>query len=142
MLSWRIEEDKYVNKKINEYLNKIPALARIFISEKQMNKNINYISDKARLEYRRDKLDSMLNEVKEERERINDLVNDLNIKFDDYLHKQQNIISKNIKPFEIKVKPYNNSSKITLEQLEVVTIQCEPLKLSFIQEKVGGIDNE
>ncbi len=140
MLNWRIEEDKYVNEKINEYLNKIPALARIFISEKQMNKNINYISDKARLEYRRNKLDSMLNELKKERERINDLVDDLNIKFDEYLHKQQDIISKNIKPFKIEVKPYDNPKEVTLERLEVVTIQCEPLKLSFIQEKLGEND--
>lgn len=140
MLNWRIEEDKYVNKRISEYLNKIPALARIFISEKQMNKNINYISDKARLEYRKNKLDSMLNEVKKERERINDLVDDLNIKFDEYLYKQQDIISKNIKPFKIELKPYDNPKEVTLVRLEVVTIQCEPLKLSFIQEKVDEND--
>lgn len=137
MLNWEIEEDKYVNKRISEYLNKIPALARIFISEKQMGKNINYISDKARLKYRRNKLDSMLNEVKKERERINDLVDDLNIKFDEYLNKQQDIISKNIKPFKIEAKPYDGPKEVTLERLEVVTITSDPLKLSFIQEKVG-----
>ena len=38
----------------------------------------------------------------------------------------------------MELKPYDNYKEPTLSQLEVVTIQCEPLKLSFIQEKLGG----
>ena len=136
MLNWRLEERKYIAEKIDEYYKSISGLQRIFISEKQMNKNINYITEQAKLEYRSKKLDGYLDEVKEERKKIDKLVDDLNNKFDDYISKQKHIISKNIKPFQIEVKPYDNLTEPTLSQLEVVNIYCEPFKIAFIQEKI------
>lgn len=136
MLNWRIEEKEYVDKKIHDYLDKMSALARIFISEKQMNKNLNYISDQARLEYRRNKLDSFLDEVQKERDRINNLVDDLNNKFNDYINNQQHSISKNIKPFRVEAKPYDGYSEPTLSKLEVVSIKTEPFELAFVQERI------
>ena len=70
MLNWRLEEKEYVSNKVDEYLKNIPSLSRIFISEKQMNKNIKYITEQATLEYRSQKLDAFLDDVKEERKRI------------------------------------------------------------------------
>lgn len=136
MLNWRLEEREYINKKIDEYLQNIPALSRIFMSDKQLNKNINYITEQAKLEYRSQKLDSHLEDVKEERKRINNLINDINDAFNDYLEEQKHLISKNIKPFEMELKPYDNLSEPTLSQLEVVTIHCKPFKIAFIQEKI------
>ena len=136
MLNWRLEEREYVSNKVDEYLKNIPSLSRIFMSDKQLNKNINYITEQAKLEYRSKKLDGYLDDVKEERKRIDKLVDDLNNKFDDYMSKQKHIISKNIKPFKIEAKPYDNFSEPILSQVEIITIHCEPLKLSFIQENI------
>ena len=136
MLNWRLEEREYISNKVDEYLKNIPSLTRIFMSNKQLNKNIRYLTEQAKLEYRSQKLDGFLDEVKEERKRIDKLVNDLNNKFDDYMSKQKHIISKNIKPFQIEAKPYDNFSEPILSQLEIITINCEPLKLSFIQENI------
>ena len=61
MLNWRLEEREYVGKKIEEYYKSITALQRIFISEKQMNKNINYITEQAELSYRERKLNDYIN---------------------------------------------------------------------------------
>ena len=80
MLNWRLEEREYVSNKVDEYLKNIPSLSRIFMSDKQLNKNI--------------------------------------------------------KPFQIEAKPYDNFSDPTLSQVEIITIHCEPLKLSFIQENI------
>lgn len=49
------------------------------------------------------------------------------------MYKQNNVISRYNKPFKIKCSDGEFSS---LEQLEVVSIQCEPFKVSFIQEKL------
>ena len=136
MLNWRLEEREYVSNKVDEYLKNIPSLSRIFMSDKQLNKNINYITEQAELEYRSKKLDGYLDEIKEERKRIDKLVDTLNNKFDDYMSKQKHIISKNIKPFKIEAKPYDNFTEPTLSQVEIITIHCEPLKLSFIQENI------
>lgn len=106
------------------------------MSDKQLNKNINYITEQAKLEYRSQKLDSYLEDVKEERKRINDLINDINNAFNDYLEEQKHLISKNIKPFQIEANPYDNLTEPTLSQLEVVTIHCKPFKIAFIQEKI------
>ena len=136
MLNWRLEEREYVSNKVDEYLKNIPSLLRIFMSDKQLNKNIDYITEQAKLEYRKKKLDGFLDDVKEERKRIDKLVDDLNNKFDDYMSKQKHIISKNIKPFQIEAKLYDNFTGPTLSQLEVVNIYCEPFKIAFIQENI------
>ena len=137
MLNWRLEEGEYISNKIDEYLKNIPSLTRIFMSNKQLNKNIWYLTEQAKLEYRSKKLDGYLDEVKEERKRIDKLVDTLNNKFDDYMSKQKHIISKNIKPFQIDAKLYDNFTEPTLSQVEIITIHCEPLKLSFIQENIN-----
>lgn len=136
MLNWRLDEGEYISNKIDEYLKNIPSLTRIFMSNKQLNKNIWYLTEQAKLEYRSQKLDGFLDEVKEERKRIDKLVDDLNNKFDDYINKQKHIVSKNIKPFRIEAKPYDNLTEPTLSQLEVVNIYCEPFKIAFIQENI------
>lgn len=137
MLNWRLEENQYVEERLKEYRKELSGLALMFMSEKQLNKNIAYITKQAKLNYRATKLDDYIDEIIEERKRINDLVDNMNATFNEYLSKQNHLISKNIKPFQIETKPYDNLSEPTLSQLEVVTIHCEPLKLAFIQEKVG-----
>lgn len=136
MLNWRVEEEKYVETQISEYRQSITALQMMFMSKKTLDKNIIYISQEARLKYRRNKLDTYMEEIEKERKRIDELVDKMNKKFDEYMSNQQHIISKNIKPFRLEAKPYDNLSKSILEQLEIVTIQCEPLKLAFLQEKI------
>ena len=137
MLNWRLEEREYVSNKVDEYLKNIPSLTRIFMSNKQLNKNIRYLTEQAKLEYRSKKLDGYLDAVTEERKRIDKLDDTLNNKFDDYMSKQKHIISKNIKPFQIDAKLYDNFTEPTLSQVEIITIHCEPLKLSFIQENIN-----
>ena len=140
MLNWRIEEREFVDKEINEYYKNLLVFQRLVMNKKQMNKNINYITEQAKLKYRSKKLDNILDDVLKERKRINDLIENLNNKFDGYISEQQHIISQNIRPFEMEAKPYDNISEPTLSQLEVVTIYCKPFKLAFIQEKIGSED--
>ena len=136
MLNWRLEEREYVGEKIDEYYKSISGLQRIFISEKQMNKNINYITEQARLEYRSKKLDGFLDEVNEERKRIEKAVEDLNNKLNEYLEEQKALIEKEVEPFEIEVKPYDNFTEPTLRRIELVTIHLKPMKVCFVQEKI------
>ena len=60
----------------------------------------------------------------------------LNSKFEDYMCKLSNLISTDIKPFKVEAKNYDNLSTPVRESLEIVNIQCEPFRLSFIQEKL------
>lgn len=129
MLNWRIEEEQYIHNKLKEY--KTPFIFCLF--KDKGKEHLNKFVDNARLEYRKDKLDSILLEVEKERKKIDNLVNDLNSKFEDYMYKQSNLISRNIKPFKVKISDGEFSP---LEQLEVVSIQSEPFKMSFIQEKL------
>lgn len=143
MLNWIEEEKQYVDKAVDNYLKEQSKMPLGFIiSRKTLNKNIEKVKKEATDRYRFDKLMKYREEIEEERKRIDKVVEEINNKFNDYLESQKSIISKNINPFKIVVKPYDNPKEVTLEQLEVVTIQCEPLKLSFIQEKVGEIDVE
>lgn len=136
MLNWRLEEREYVGGKVDEYYKSISGLQRIFISEKQMNKNIDYITEQARLEYRSKKLDGFLDEVNEERKRIEKAVEDLNNKLNKYLEEQKALIEKEVEPFEIEVKPYDNFTEQTLRRIELVTIHLKPMKVCFAQEKI------
>ena len=129
MLNWRLEEEQYIHDKLREY--KEPFLFCLF--KKENNKHLNEFVNNARLEYRQVKLDEMLSEVKQERERIDDLVKDMNNSFEDYMYKLSNRISNNIKPFKVKL---SNGVFSPLVQTEIVSIQSEPFKISFIQEKV------
>ena len=129
MLNWRLEEEQYIHDKLREY--KEPFLFCLF--KDKGKKHLNEFVNNARLEYRRVKLDEMLSEVKQERERIDSLVEDINNSFEDYMYKLNNRVSNNIKPFKVKV---SDGVFSPLEQTEIVSIQSEPFKVSFIQEKV------
>ena len=136
MLNWRLEENQYVEERIKEYRKELNVLALMFMSKKQLNKNIEYVKEQAIKSYRANKLDDYMEEIKEERKRIDDLLNNINNAFNGYLEEQKHLISKNIKPFQMEAKPYDNLSEPTLSQLEVVSIHCKPFKIEFIQEKI------
>mgnify|MGYP003297345793 CR=1 FL=1 len=143
MIDWIEEEKQYVNRAVDNYLKEQSKMPLGFmISRKTLNKNIEKVKKEATDRYRFDKLMKYRGEIEIERKRIDKVVEEINNKFNDYLESQKDIISKNIKPFKIIAKLYDNPKEVTLERLEVVTIQCEPFKLSFIQEKVGEIENE
>ena len=143
MLNWREEEKQYIQEKIDNYRKEQAKMPLGFLlSAKQNSKNIEKITEKATQEYRYFKLIKYEAEIQEERKRIDNLINEINDKFDNYLNEQQHIISRNIKPFKIEAKPYSNYSEPTLSNLEIVSILCQPFKISFIQEKLGSDDNE
>lgn len=143
MINWIEEEKQYVDRAVDNYLKEQSKTPLGFmISRKTLNKNIEKVKKEATDRYRFNKLMKYRDEVETERKRIDKVVEEINNKFNDYLENQKHIISKNIKPFKIEAKPYNGYTEPTLSSLEIVTIQCEPLRLSFIQEKVGEIDNE
>lgn len=138
MINWIEEEKQYVDRAVDNYLKEQSKMPLGFmISRKTLNKNIEKVKKEATDRYRFDKLMKYRGEIEIERKRIDKVVEEISNKFNDYLESQKGIISKNIKPFKIVAKPYDNPKEVTLEQLEVVTIQCEPFNLSFIQEKVG-----
>ena len=143
MLNWREEEKQYIQEKIDNYRKEQAKMPLGFLlSAKQNSKNIEKITEKATQEYRYFKLIKYEAEIQEERKRIDNLINEINDKFDNYLNEQHHIISRNIKPFKIEAKPYSNYSEPTLSNLEIVSILCQPFKISFIQEKLGSDDNE
>ena len=137
MLDWFEEEKQYVDKAVDNYLKEQSKMPLGFmISRKTLNKNIEKIKKEATDRYRFDKLMKYRGEIEIERKRIDKIVEEINNKFDKYMSKQKHIISKNIKPFQMEAKPYDNYSEPTLSNLEVVTIQCEPFRIAFIQEKL------
>lgn len=141
MIDWIKEEKQYIDRAVDDYLKEQSKMPLGFmISRKTLNKNIEKVKKEATDRYRFDKLMKYRGEVETERKRIDKVVEEINNKFNDYLERQNHIISKNIKPFKIEARPYDNYTEPTLSNLEVVTIQCEPLRLSFIQEKVGEIE--
>ena len=143
MLNWREEEKQYIQEKIGNYYREQSKMPLGFMLSKKANaKNIAKITEKATQEYRYFKLIKYEAQIQEERKRIDNLVTEINDKFDNYLNKQQHIISKNIKPFKIEAKPYSNYSEPTLSNLEIVSILCQPFKISFIQERIGSDSNE
>ena len=134
MLNWHKEEDDYVFKKLKKckYLS---LISRMLMSEKRFNKILESETTKAKLEYREKRLNEDLNIINEERKRINNLVNDMNLKFEEYLKSQKEIISRNINPFKIEAKPYD-SVNLNQVPLEIITIYCEPFQIKSIQEKI------
>lgn len=134
MINWELEEKRFVDEKVNDYRKNLPILSLIFMSEKKLNKNIEKIKINAMLQYRRKKLDNFIEIVKEERKRIDKTVNQINEKFLEYLKSQKALISKKIKPVEIKSKDYYNIE--TAEFYEIVYIYLEPFKIGFIQEQL------
>lgn len=136
MLNWRREEEEYIDKSVKNYINNLSGWSMIFMSEKDYKRNIEYVKRQARDSYRERKLDDYLNEVKEERKRIDALINEINVKFNEFLDNQQHIIDNEIKPFELKVVESSSPFAPVESELEVVRIECKPFKLAFIQEKI------
>jgi len=141
MIDWIEEEKQYVDRAVDNHLKEQSKMPLGFmISRKTLNKNIEKVRKEATDRYRFNKLMKYRGEIETERKRIDKVVEEINNKFNDYLENQNHIISKNIKPFRVEAKPYNGYTEPTLSNLEVVTIQCEPFKLSFIQEKVDKMN--
>lgn len=139
MLNWRIEEEDYVKKAIEKYFEKANKNPFSFLmSDKTRRKNIQYVTDIARNSYRQKKLEKYEEEIIEERKRIDKVVEELNNKYEEFINNQKFLINDNIKPFNIEAKNYSCFNQNPLGILEIVTIQSEPLKLSFIQEKIGS----
>lgn len=131
------EEKKYIDERIEEYYKEQAKMPLGFLISKKANaKNVQKITDDARKNYRYKKLMKYEVELREERRRIDNLVNEMNSKFEDYMYKLSSLISRNIKPFKLEVKEYDNYDFTSPVNLERVTIQCEPFKMSFIQEKL------
>ena len=138
MLNWIEEEKQYVDKTIEHYLKEQSKMPLSFmISRKTLNKNIEKVKKEAVDRYRYKKLRKYEIEIIEERKRIDNLVNDINNKFGDYMYKLSNLISRDIKPFKMVVKEYDNLDVLSPKKLEKVDIQCESFRLSFIQEKIS-----
>ncbi len=138
MLDWIKEEKQYVDNAVDNYLKEQAKTPLGFmISRKTLNKNIEKVKKEATDRYRYEKLREYELEIIEERKRIDNLVNDINNKFEDYMYKLSNLISRNIKPFKMIVKEYDNLDVLSPMKLEKVDIQCEPFRLSFIQEKIS-----
>lgn len=68
-----------------------------------------------------------------ERERINNLVDSLNLRINGYLRDKKCLIDNKTNPIKIKTEPYNSRSKMPLE---VVSVYIEPITLEFIQERL------
>lgn len=135
MLNWRVEEEKYVSKKKDEYLDSLSKTSILFTSQRTRNENLKLVEEQARLSYREEKLDSMLDEIRKERERINDLVDDINNKFCTYLEDKIFLMpSYEDKLVAINARPYHEHNQLV--ELEVVEIELKPLKIGFVQKKI------
>lgn len=142
MLNWRIEEEIAIKEAIKQYNEEQAKKPFSFlISERQERKNIEFVTKRAIDRYRLHKLEEYEIEIQKEREKIDNLIKELNIRFNKYLHEQGKIISDNVKPIKLKTNLYETLDEATIAPLEVVTIYCEPFRLSFIQEKLGSDNN-
>ena len=137
MLDWFEEEKQYVNKAVDNYLKEQSKMPLGFmISRKTLNKNIEKVKKEATDRYRFDKLMKYRGEIETERKRIDKVVEEINNKFNGYLNLVKNNVNKNIKPFKLEAKEYTNLETIGSTTLETITIQCEPFRIAFVQEKL------
>lgn len=139
MLNWKIEEQEYIQKEFEQYYKNLSTLQRLFMSERTNKKNLEYIRQNAQLKYRKMKLNKIIDEIQDERKRINKVVNDINNNFNDFLKEQNCIIQEKIKPFEIKSNEVTNPNELT--PIEIIYIYSEPFKMGFMQEKIQFGDN-
>ena len=140
MLNWRIEEEEYIKKAKDKYYeeeSKNPF--SLLMSNKTRIKNIQYVTDMARERYRQEKLEKYEKEIKEERERIDKVVEEINNKFEIYIKGIKEQINDKIRPFKLEVEEYDNlnNNPTSIQSLERVIIKCEDLKIAFIQESIG-----
>lgn len=140
MLNWKLEEDILVSKKSSEYYEKLGWFYKEITSKRKLDKEMENVRKDIKLKYRAEKLNTFDNEIKKERNRINELVNKINFEFNDFIRKNKGLIDNNIVPFKIKVKPYNTCNEEILcpGTLEHVTIYFEPMAISFLQERLNS----
>jgi len=137
MLDWKEEEKQYIEKAVDSYLkeqNKMPL--GFMISKKTLSKNIKKVKQRATDRYREDKLHRYRAEIEIERKRIDEAVEEINKRFNGYLKSIECNINANIKPFKLEANEYEFGCTPTAD-MEVITINCEPFKISFLQEKIG-----
>lgn len=73
--------------------------------------------------------------IKKERNRIDELIDEINSEIMKYLKEKKALIDETIKPFKVNVKKYNNPDEIQPMSTHVVTIALNPqFKISFIQK--------
>ena len=135
ILNWRWEEQQYINKAIEDYYKNKNIFARIFTSEKQEQKNIDYITTNAKLDYRRHKLDKMLDCIEQERKKINDVVFSANEQLKEMLNKISiDLPDKEL--FEINVRPMKERYEVFDAPMESVYIELKPYKIQYIQQSL------
>lgn len=135
ILNWRWEEQQYINKAIENYYKNKNIFASIFTSEKQERKNIDYITTNAKLEFRKQKLDKMLDCIEQERARMNDVVSWANKELKKML-KEISIDLPDKELFEIKVRPEECYEVLELPPMEAATIELKPYKIHYIQQSL------
>lgn len=137
MLDWFEEEEQYVNKAIDNYLEKQSKMPLGFmISRKANNKNIEKVKKEAVDKYRFDKLMKYRGEIETERKRIDKVVEEINNAFESYMCKMNEEIGHKVRPFRLKVEEYNTFYDIPMKEMEIVRIYSEPFEIRFIQEKL------
>lgn len=137
MLDWFKEEKIYVEKAVDSYIkeqNKMPL--GFMISKKTLRKNIEKVKKRATDKYRFDKLMRYRGEIETERKRIDEVVEKINKKFNDYLKSIEGTINANVKPFKLEANEYELNHSITADT-EIVKIKCEPFQIAFLQEIIG-----
>lgn len=137
MLNWKLEEDEFVRKKSLEYYEKLGWLYKAITSKRKLHKEMEEVRKDIRLKYRAKKLNAFDKEIKMERDRINDLVDKINFKFNDFIRENKGLIDNKIVPFKLKVEPYDGEF-LRPEPLECVTIYFKPMAVAFLQERLSG----
>lgn len=134
MIDWKLEEKRFIDEKVSNYRKSLSTLSLILMSDKQLNKNIENVKIEAMLQFRRKKLNDLVEIVKEERKRIDKTIEQINERFLEYLESQKALISKEIKPIQIKLTNYDDIENAKF--YEIVDIYLEPFKIGFIQERL------
>lgn len=137
MLDWFKEEKIYVEKAVDSYIkeqNKMPL--GFMISKKTLRKNIEKVKKRATDKYRFDKLMRYREEIETERKRIDEVIEKINKKFNDYLKSIEGNVNANVKPFKLEANEYEFNYSITAD-IEIVKIKCEPFQIAFLQEIIG-----
>lgn len=142
MINWRTEEEMFIDKKIREYRKNLSTWELIFMNEKRLNKEIEYIRSQAKTEFRSRKLDEFVDIVENERKRIDKVVESLNDKFSDYLDSQKALISKKIKPIKMIARDYRSNDISDITPYETVEVYIEPIRVAFLQEKISDKEEE
>lgn len=136
MLNWRLEEQQYVDEQMEKWREQYwKGIGCLFISEKKYQKLKQEEEEEVRKSFRIAKLDNYFYEIVKERQRIDNIIENLNKQFDEYLIDIGGFVKNNIKSIEVKVVDYNMPCELT--PMEFVDIQLKPLKVSFLQEKIG-----